>query len=240
MQAFKRPHQGLVVVSVLGTVLQPGGLRVANGCQTLQRSAKLHRGGLAGEMDLAQACLADGVDLRSQVQVLITELAERLIQATHQRGQVPQLRLLMLAPPGAFTVVLQRWLPGIELIRMNDTPLLIVRVEALFIALAIHADKVLVLMQVLAQAIGAQPLRHDDRAAVGRQVGSPQPLAAVRQCDGVEAFHQRAVEQLGHDLASHMQPADQRQVQPDHFQVIEGQVAITDAPCLVALIDLVE
>ncbi len=56
----------------------------------------------------------------------------------------------------------------------------------------------------------------------------------------MQAFHQRAVEQLGHDLARCHKPSDQGQVQADRLQVAQRQVAVAFMPGLVALEGLAE
>ncbi|MNJ41224.1 hypothetical protein D3C77_361420 [compost metagenome] len=125
----------------------------------------------------------------------------------------------MHTAPGTFAIVLQRWLPGLGVVRMNDSPLLAFTVQALFIELAVHTDKVPVLKQVLTQGIGAQIVGDHRGATVWRQVRLPQTMAVVVQADLVQAFHQRAVEQFRYDLAGHVQAANQCQVQSNGGQM---------------------
>ncbi|MNE49433.1 hypothetical protein D3C80_1439510 [compost metagenome] len=107
-------------------------------------------------------------------------------------------------------------------------------VESLLVELAVHADVLLAIVQVLATAVGQKIFGQYLLAAVGCQVRLPEAILAVSAAHLLHAFHQWASEQFRNQAPGDDQAADQRQVGADGLQMTQCQVTIALLPRLIA------
>lgn len=110
------------------------------------------------DMHVAQHVVVDPADLGSLCQAGIVQALGQNADAPQQLATLPMQRLFTLELPGAVTVVFERRLEGVVVVRVPDSPLLKTGIIALLVQLAIQADVQLIVQRVLPQGIGRQAL----------------------------------------------------------------------------------